>query len=137
MLHWLQTTAHFCANLPYKRKRKKISINFLHIRILVFRFARRFLFLVPSKNRLLLLAVQPPLDSSAVLSNLDVRTCPSVKRNKCSTDWRYSVVNITWSNVLHVAKTREKYCMDLGIRLLLPRQSKRQMPTLSNLRPLV
>jgi hypothetical protein len=93
MLHWLQTTAHFCANLPCKRKRKKISINFLHIRILVFRFARKVLFLVPSKNRLLLLAVQPPLDTSAVLSNLDVRTCHSVKGNRGSTDWWYSVVH--------------------------------------------
>lgn len=123
-LHWLQTTAHFCATLSYNRKRKKTSINFLHIRILVFRSAPQVFVSGALEEPATTAGCPTPVDTSAVLSSLDVRTCLSVKGNKSSMDWRYSVVKITW---MHVAKTRETYCMGLGIGLPLSRQPKREM----------
>lgn len=121
MLHWLQTTAHVCATLLYNRKRKKISINFLHTRIFVFRSARKFLFLVPLTNWLLMLAVQPPW----ILQQY----CPfwTFGRVRVQKETRARRIGATasltslWATCCMSQKTREKYCMDLDIRLLLPR----------------
>ena len=124
MLHWLQTTAHVCATLPYNRKRKKISINFLHIRILVFRSARKFLFLVPLKNWLRMLAVQPPW---ILQQYCQFWTFGRVRVQK---ETRARRIGGT-ASLTPLAAT---YCVDLDMRLLLPRQPKREMLTLSDLK---
>jgi len=80
------------------------------------------------------------VDTSAVLSILDFRTCPSAKGNTSSTDWRYSVRVQKETRARRIGGTASltplaaTYCVDLDMRLLLPRQPKREMLTLSDLK---
>ena len=82
MLHWLQTTAHFCATLSYNRRRKKISINFFTHKNPCLSFRPQVFVSSALEEPATTAGCPTPVDTSAVLSSLDVRTCLSVKGNE-------------------------------------------------------